>query len=279
MVYDEGFDINFEEEQKQKINFFAFSKYSQNIFGGNHKYPNIKSKWASHCYATLIGWFYTGNKHGCFYALKNVPDYKMVTGGEAENKLNVLENSVSSKSDENKELEDNKTFSSVNIFFEKNQKTESVEPDIKDNMESEGNFLESSSRNKMTLTSQFKDHYMFVNRLNSMSGFWKAENYEDFSNLTVEELNRYAGRKRASHRKNTLFKGRNIFFGNEHGSESSPVFEKNFLESSTKKLKNKNTKLKNVNRNKADDEETVLPEQFLEYKKHMADPRSQVKIK
>ena len=277
MVYDEGFDITFEEEQKQKLNFFAFSKYSQNTFGSQKRFPNIKSKWASHCYATLIGWYYQGNKHGCFYALKNVADYKMATGGEAENKLNVLENSVSSK-EESSTLDDNKTFSSVNIFFEKNQKTEFVESDVKDNMENEGNFLESSSRNKMTLTAGFKDHYMFVNRLNSMNTFWKAENYEDFSNLTVEELNRYAGRKRASHRKNTLFKGRNIFFGNDKG-DNSPIYEKNFLESSTKKLKVKNTKIKNVNRNKVEDEETVLPEQFLEYKKHMADPRSQVKIK
>merc|ERR1712032_108458 len=97
------------------------------------------------------------------------------------------------------------------------------------NIENEGNFLESHSRNKMTLTSKFKDHYMFVDRINSMNTFWKAENYEDFSNLTVDELNRYAGRKRASHRKNTLFKGRNIFFGNEKDvmSTDSPVLEKN----------------------------------------------------
>ena len=160
------------------------------------------------------------------------------------------------------------------IQKEKNQKKESVEPDIMDNMENEGNFLESHSRNKMTLTSKFKDHYMFVNRLNSMNTVWKAENYEDFSNLTVEELNRYAGRKRASHRKNTLFKGRNIFFGNEKGFDTPS--EKNFLESSTKKLKTKNNKIKTNAKNRDDDEDIVLPEQFLEYKKHMADPRSQV---
>jgi len=274
MVYDEGFDITFEEEQKQKINFFTFSKYSQNT---NNKYPGIKSKWASHCYSSLIGWFYVGNKHGCFFAVKNNVDYKMVTNGEAENKLNVLENSVTSKDDQ--QQDDNKTFSTVNIFFEKNQKEESVEPDIMDNMENEGNFLESRSRNKMTLTSKFKDHFMFVNRLNSMNTFWKAENYENFSNLTVEELNRYAGRKRASHKKNTLFKGRNIFFGNEKGTSNDLPVEKNFLESSTKKLKTKNNKIKNpnVNRKNDNEDEIVLPEQFLEYKKHMADPRSQVK--
>lgn len=282
MVYDEGFDITFEEEQKQKINFFAFSKYSQN---SNNKYPGIKSKWASHCYSTLIGWFYYGNKHGCFFAHKNGVDHNQATNGEAENKLNVLENSVTSK-DQGNNTED-RTFSTVNIFFEKNANNESVEPDILDNMENEGNFLEAKSRNKMTLTSKFKDHYMFVNRINSMNTFWKAENYEDFSNLTVEELNRFAGRKRISHRKNTLFKGRNIFFGNNNSNSPVDPVEKNFLENSTKKLKTKmrsnkikngeNSLASNSRKNKKDDEEEiVLPEQFLEYKKHMADPRSQV---
>ena len=128
----------------------------------------------------------------------------MVTNGEAENKLNVLENSVTSKSESNDELDEAKTFSTVNIFFEKNQNEEAVEPDILENLENEGNFLESRSRNKMSLTSKFKDHFIFVNKLNSMNTFWKAENYDNFSNLTVEELNRFAGRKRSSHRKNTL---------------------------------------------------------------------------
>jgi hypothetical protein len=289
MVYDEGFDITFEEPQKEKINFFTFSKYSLN---SNKKYPGIKSKWASHCHSTLIGWFYIGNKHGCFYGIKNnVEDYELATNGEAENKLNVLENSITSKSDfnANEELDEKKTFSTVNIFFEKNQNEESVEPDILDNIENEGNFLESSSRNKMTLTAKFKDHFIFVNKLNSMNTFWKAENYENFSNLTVEELNRYAGRKRASNRKNSLFRGRNIFFGNEKVSDLSIFEEKNFLESSVKKLKDVNNNIitKNVitdvkiNSNKLKknkkEEEINLPEQFLDYKNYMADPRSQVK--
>lgn len=290
MVYDEGFDITFEESQKEKINFFAFSKYSK-----NQNYKGIKSKWASHCYSTLIGWFYIGNRHGCFYATKNNVDHNMVTNGEAENKLNVLENSVTSKSDsetnnENNELDESKTFSTVNIFFEKNQNEESVEPDILENIQNEGNFLESSSRNKITLTAKFKDHFMFVNKLNSMNTSWKAENYENFSNLTVEELNRIAGRKRASKR-NSFFKGRNILFGKEKMSDEFEMdmdsnVEKNFLESSVKKLYNgmkgnvdsniNNNRLKaNVNVNKKD--EIILPTQFLDYKNYMAEPRSQVK--
>ena len=160
----------------------------------------------------------------------------MVTNGEAENKLNVLENSVTSKSESNDELDEAKTFSTVNIFFEKNQNEEAVEPDILENLENEGNFLESRSRNKMSLTSKFKDHFIFVNKLNSMNTFWKAENYDNFSNLTVEELNRFAGRKRSSHRKNTLFKGRNIFFGNEKEIDNDNQTEKNFLESAIKNL-------------------------------------------
>jgi hypothetical protein len=277
MIYDEGFDITFEEPQKEKINFFTFSKYSLN---SNKKYPGIKSKWASHCFSTLIGWFYIGNKHGCFYAIKNNVDHDMVTNGEAENKLNVLENSVTSKSESNDELDEAKTFSTVNIFFEKNQNEEAVEPDILENLENEGNFLESRSRNKMSLTSKFKDHFIFVNKLNSMNTFWKAENYDNFSNLTVEELNRFAGRKRSSHRKNTLFKGRNIFFGNEKEIDNDNQTEKNFLESAIKNLSIKSNKLKaDVNFGNNEKEVQInLPDQFLQYKKYMAEPRSQVKI-
>jgi hypothetical protein len=92
-------------------------------------------------------------------------------------------------------------------------------------------------------------------------------------------LNRIAGKKRASHRKNTLFKGRNIFFG-ENDNKMNPQFsvEKTFLESSIKKIKNDKTnkKLKTVKRNDNSQEKIDLPEQFLEYKKYMAEPRSQV---
>lgn len=292
MVYDEGFDITFDSEEKSKTqNFFVFSKYTQN----DRKNSEIKSKWASHCYSTLIGWFYIGHKWGCFYAKRNdVPNPDIPTNGEAENKLNVLENQITSKDEENNNKNnnngnsnnENRTFSTVNIFFEKQETKSIIEPDIIENISNESNFLESkaNSRNKLTLSAQFKDHSKFVERVNAMNGMWKAKNYENFSSMTLNELNSFAGRKRKKNSRMSLLSGRNIFFNdfknnNDENEKSEEIsFTNRFLEGSSKKLKNNNRmKLNNFNLND-DSSDITLPEEFLEYRKHMSTPRSQVLI-
>ena len=280
MVYDEGFDITFDSIEKSMTqNFFVFSKYSLN----DKKNPEIKSKWASHCYSTLIGWYNIGTNRGCFYARRNdVPNSEIATNGEAENKLNVLENQITSKDqDDNSSSShnENRTFSTVNIFFEKEQTKSITEPDIIDNISNEINFLESrtNSRNKLTLTAQFRDHSSFVERVNAMNGMWKAENYDNFSSMTLEELNSYAGRKRMKNSKMSLLSGRNIYYNdfenineeNEKGEDLN--YPNKFIEGASKKLKN-NNKLR-INENSVD---ISLPEEFLEYKKFMSIPRSQV---
>lgn len=282
MVYDEGFDIIFEStDQLNSQNFFVFSKYSLN----NKNNESIKSKWASHCYSTLIGWFHIGRKWGCFYAKRNdVPNPEIATNGEAENKLNVLENQITSREDDNNNSSENQTFSTVNIFFEKQEKIKSiVEPDILDNVQNESNFLESRAhtRNKITLHAQFKDHMKFVEKLNSMNGMWKAENYENFASMTVEELNSFAGRKRNKNSKMSLFSAKDIFFNNNfvdtYDEESELNNQSKFLESSLKKLKNSNRMKSNRSLSNKDSDEIELPEEYLEYKKYMSTPRSQVK--
>ena len=190
MVYDEGFDIKLQEnETKEKSNFFVFNKYSLN----NKSNPSVHSKWASHCFSTLIGWYHIGNKWGCFYATKNKVDSEQITNGEAENKLNVLENQITAKDDKSNNFR--QQFSTVNIFFEKQEKS-LVEPDILDNKITEAVFLETKSREKLTLHSKFKDHAKFVEKINAMNVMWKAHNYNQFSDMTIEELNSFAGRSR-----------------------------------------------------------------------------------
>jgi hypothetical protein len=281
MVYDEGFDITFDDsiEKSETKNFFVFSKYSLN----NKKNPLIKSKWASHCYSTLIGWFSIGKNWGCFYAKRNdVPDSEIITNGEAENKLNVLENQITSKDEENNNNSsnsENKTFNTVNIFFEKQESKGFTEADIVDNISNESNFLQSKtySRNKLTLTAMFREHSKFVERVNAMNGMWKAENYDNFSKMTLEELNSFAGRKRKKNSRMSLFSGRNIFYNDfekqqkeEKEKDAELYYPNKFLENASKKLRS-NNKLK-IN----DSSDIVLPEEFLEYKKHMSTPRSQV---
>lgn len=278
MVYDEGFDITFDSIEKSKTqNFFVFNKYSLN----DKKNPEIKSKWASHCYSTLIGWYSIGNNWGCFYAKRNdVPNSEIATNGEAENKLNVLENQITSKDEENTNSNsnnENRTFNTVNIFFEKSESNFITEPDIVENISNESNFLESKShaRNKITLTAQFKDHSKFVERVNAYNGMWKAENYDNFAGMTLEELNSFAGRKRKKNSRMSLLSGRNIYYNdfenqNENERSEELSYSNRFLEGASKKLKSHN-KFK-IN----ESADVSLPEEFLEYKKFMSTPRSQV---
>ena len=148
-----------------------------------------------------------------------------------------------------------------------------------DNISNESNFLQSKtySRNKLTLTAMFREHSKFVERVNAMNGMWKAENYDNFSKMTLEELNSFAGRKRKKNSRMSLFSGRNIFYNdfekqqNEEIEKDAELYYPNkFLENASKKLRG-NNKLK-IN----DSSDIVLPEEFLEYKKHMSTPRSQV---
>lgn len=278
MVYDEGFDITFESVEKSKTqNFFVFSKYTLN----DKKNPEIKSKWASHCHSTLIGWYYIGNNWGCFYAKRNdVANPDIATNGEAENKLNVLENQITNKEEDNNNStnNENRTFSTVNIFFEKQENKSITEADIVDNISNETNFLESktASRNKLTLTAQFREHSKFVERINAKNAMWKAENYDNFSSMTLEELNSFAGRKRKNNSRMSLLTGRNIYFNdfentNEESEKNEDLnYPNRFLENGSKKLKS----LNKIKRNESPD--VPLPEEFLEYRKYMSTPRSQV---
>jgi len=50
------------------------------------------------------------------------------------------------------------------------------------------------TRSKLRLTLRFKEHSKVVERLNELNLGWKADNYEQFSNLTLEQLNKFSGR-------------------------------------------------------------------------------------
>lgn len=92
MVYDEGFDVNVEE-----YSFFAFSKYSPNQNESKFFSGNKKNKWVSRCYSTLLGWYHKGESWGCFYGNKNNENSNLITNGEVDNKMIVIENTVKSK--------------------------------------------------------------------------------------------------------------------------------------------------------------------------------------
>ena len=178
MVYNEGFDILVED-----YSFFAFSKYDLN---DNFK-SDITSRWTSKCYSTLIGWFHKGNKYGCFYAEKIGENPNEITNGEISNKLLVVENTVQAINNNNRVNLNKDVFSRQSLLSVKQNTIDEIADD-------ETFFLEAKS--ELKLNSEFKDHNKVVDRLNTMTNLWTATNYDQFKEMSIVELNKFAGRKK-----------------------------------------------------------------------------------
>lgn len=185
MVYNEGFDVLVDD-----YSFLAFSKYSLND-GSN---PEISSRWVSKCYSTLVGWYHKGDQWGCFYAEKiSHGDPNQVTNGEPGNKLLVVENTVQTISSRvESAAASNDYFNPTSLL----SKQESFPGDFNDD---ETFFLEAKATSQLKLTNEFKNHDQVVERLNQMNNLWKAANYDQFKSMSIEDLNRFAGRRKSSH--------------------------------------------------------------------------------
>lgn len=172
MVYDEGYDIIFNSKNAEKNDrsYFVFSRYGPN----SQTWGDIKSKWVSYCYSSLVGWYYIGDQWGCLYGTKEGANKDQITNGEADNKLNVVEGQITQKDSATNQI----TF--LALETQSTLKSESL----------------SQNKERLQLTAKFKDHSKFVERINSMNYMWKAENYAEFSSMTLGELNRFAGRNK-----------------------------------------------------------------------------------
>ena len=197
MIYNEGFDI-----LAEKYSFFTFNKYTKDKF-------SFKDVWQSMCYATLVGFYHKGESHwGCFYAEKIGEDPNKITNNDVKDKLLVVEGTVKKVS--------NMKFKQENNVFEN------------------VNFLQSQEKEMLVLDAKFKDHSKVVDKINSMNGLWKAKNYDEYSNLSIEELNTLAGKKRYN-RKFGLIK-------NKKHLSSKSIFNSEDL----KRLSNPNEKYKEI---------------------------------
>lgn len=212
MVYDEGFEFNLGEKGFGKFSsYFVFLKYSTNI----KILPNVKTKYYSHCYQTLIGWFHTeNNEWGCFYGHKLVQRFDKPTNGEASDKLIVLENSIKSSAFiQTSEAEDG--AQEGNNSNKNNRAEIDTERTKYKKALNSSRFLQTEFNNKLanksaskskaktqmstkaylTLTSEFTNHAEIVERINSLNLSWKAGVYDEFKDLSISDLNKVLGRK------------------------------------------------------------------------------------
>jgi hypothetical protein len=246
MVYDEGFDFSFGEQNgKDYSSYFVFSKYGKN----DNSNSEVKSTWASYCYATLIGWYQVGDKHGCFYGTKTGQKADKVTNGEATNKQVVTQGSMKEK-----------------VFLQ----TSEIKP------REEFRFTESKFTERLQLTSEFKDHAKAVERINASNLSWKAAVYSEFEGKTIAELNKMSGRKKS--REGSYA---NFHIKNEDEEEGNYSYSQGL--DNTYSYKNKvrfTTKQSNKNKlrkNKKGKKQKEFPRDF-DWREFMGPAKSQVSI-
>jgi len=54
-------------------------------------------------------------------------------------------------------------------------------------------FLEERGQSSLRLDSSFSDHSLYITKLNSLKKSWNAALHPDFSNMSIKQLNKYAG--------------------------------------------------------------------------------------
>ena len=157
MVYDEGFEIRY-----RNMNMFTFSSY----------FP-VNSRYKSNCAKTCVGWYRnTKTKEmGCFRGERTDVDSHDDYINDQTEQLNVVEGVVEEKKPK--------------MIF-KSKKT----PRFK-------SLSKNKFGEKLLLSSNFKEHFKVVNRINSISNnLWEADVYSSFQGLSIQELNQMAGRTR-----------------------------------------------------------------------------------
>jgi hypothetical protein len=213
MVYDEGFEINLGEKDTSEFSsYFNFLKFSLN----DKTKELINSKYFSHCYEALIGWFHTDNKKwGCYYGHKLGVDLSP-TNGEASDKLLVIENvikpafiekeinikkidlKISEKEQEKKILKNFNNDFNLNFDFE-NGRFMQTELELNNKLNNKFTFktrtnTRTQTKSLLTLDAEFTNHEEVVNRINSMNLGWKAEVYFEFKGKTIADINKFSGR-------------------------------------------------------------------------------------
>jgi cathepsin C len=221
MVYDEGFDIEF-----SKYTFFAFSKYAiDSDFKGGKSFK-------SQCYSTCVGWYSNreNNKWGCYKAFKQGVDANKVTYYNTKNTLNIVEPTAQTEDNLHNNILDsmmNIQFRSIKDKITFPEEEEKLSIQMKKStklMKMSSSFLaeQEMSTALLRLDSTFKNHALYIHKLNGIKKNWSAGLHPDFSNMSIRELNKFAGIPRANRFR---FKRQDL---NESVEEDISGFSKNF---------------------------------------------------
>ena len=242
MVYDEGFNMDFEN-----LSFFAFSKYFID------KSNTSKTQFNSMCYSTSVGWYHNKDKTkwGCYTAKKQGVNPNELTGKDTKNNVNILEptnnlenniiksmlnmqfKSIGSEITFSNSLEKTNKNNNNNIniknetnLFDNNNKIKKSKNNLRSelfNLAKSSSFLELQEKEQslMQLSASFRNHALYVSKIKSIKKNWDADVNPQFSQMSIKELNKFAGRSGSP-------KGRNNAVAKQNVQEDVSDFPKNF---------------------------------------------------
>lgn len=242
MVYDEGFNMDFEN-----LSFFAFSKYFID------KSNPSKTQFNSMCYSTCVGWYHNKDKSkwGCYKAQKVGVNANEITAKDTKNNVSILEpnnnlennilnsmlnmqfKSIGSeitfselKSNNNNNVENNqnnKDDKQINLITKKSKNN--LRNKLLSNLSSSTSFLEMQEKEQslMQLSASFKNHALYVSKLKNVKKNWNADVNPQFSHMTIKELNKFAGISRSGN-----YKAKNTQLNKPKLKDDVSDFSKNF---------------------------------------------------
>lgn len=219
MVYDEAIEFGMGKKNTNLYsNFLVFMNYSPN---DGKTLPEVKTKFYSHCYQTIIGWFRTdGNKWGCVWGHKKVPNWKNPTNGEAPAKQRVLEKSIEKETfmEKDSHISEDKKGNEMKFL----QVTSNLKTKANANMKTK-----TQEKTKLKLNASFKDHAEIARRINSLNLGWTAKVYDDIKDKTIGEMNKMYGEYNPRKEEND-FRFKSVSRLSKFSSELEENFYNNF---------------------------------------------------
>jgi len=205
------------------------------------------------CYATCVGWYHNKDKTkwGCYTAKKQGVNPNEVTSENSKNNVSILEptnnlenniinsmlnmqfKSISSEITFANSVENNTMTNNYNnnnnSNYNSNNNTKKSKSNLRSkllNMAKSSSFLEMHEKEQslMQLSSSFRNHALYVSKLKNVKKNWDADVNPQFSQMSIKELNKFAGITRSGmYRAN-----RNNGISMPNGREDVSDFPKNF---------------------------------------------------
>jgi hypothetical protein len=123
------------------------------------------------------------------------------------------------------------------------------------------NFIQTKEK---TLSKEFKNHHIFVDRVKNLTNLWEAGYYDEFSKMTLEELNNFAGRRKIGNINVKKDLDLNKFFENQYPMANDKIKSAELF------------KFKSVSNSKRDKKYPQFPKNYVQDKKYMFPARNQV---